>query len=185
MCDALRRRFIELKKKRSRRSSPTVGNLIMVAVLHCVVFLHGLSALYAGVLRQISGQHQLGGGLDLAELESISAAHLDQLGSFRGDFLEDINNEIVENVHGLLANTQILVNLLQDTVGVCIVGLVLLLLAKTLLHGEFATAGFHAKLATGGKGLNTVAHLAGRGIILLQTNLRDRKYFVVDQIGVE
>ena len=33
-----------------------------------------------------------------------------------GDLLEDVNDEIVKNVHGLLGYSEVLVDLLQDTI---------------------------------------------------------------------
>jgi len=67
---------------------------------------------------QLSGEDELDSGLDLAGREGSSLVESDELGSFSGDSVEGVMDEGVHDVHGLLGDTDVGVNLLEDLVDV-------------------------------------------------------------------
>jgi len=71
-----------------------------------------------GVSGQLSGEDELDSGLDLAGREGSSLVESDELGSFSGDSVEGVMDEGVHDVHGLLGDTDVGVNLLEDLVDV-------------------------------------------------------------------
>jgi len=63
---------------------------------------------------EFTGKEELNGSLDLSGAEGSSLVESNELGRFEGDSLEGIVNEGVHDVHGLLGDTNIRVDLLQD-----------------------------------------------------------------------
>lgn len=106
------------------------------------------------MLGQLSGQDQTGGGLDLARGDGGALVDGSQLGGLRGEALEDVLDERVQDGHGLVGDTGVGVDLLQDTVNVGGVGLLADLAALLLVAG---LAGRLAGLLGGFRGL-------GRGL---------------------
>jgi hypothetical protein len=81
-------------------------------------FSDSLSSFGNSVLGEFSWQKKLNSGLDLSGRKGSLSVVSDKLGSFEGDLVEDIVDERVEDVHGLLGNTGIGVDLLEDLVDV-------------------------------------------------------------------
>jgi len=73
-----------------------------------------LGAFRDGVSGEFTGKEELNGSLDLSGAEGSSLVESNELGRFEGDSLEGIVNEGVHDVHGLLGDTNIRVDLLQD-----------------------------------------------------------------------
>ena len=67
---------------------------------------------------ELSGEDESDGGLDLTAGESLSLVVSDESGGFTGDSLEDIVDEGVHDAHGLLGDTGLGVDLLEDSVDV-------------------------------------------------------------------
>ena len=67
---------------------------------------------------QFSGKDELDSRLDLAGRKSSSLVESDELGSFSGDSVEGVVNEGVHDVHGLLGDTNVGVDLLENFVDV-------------------------------------------------------------------
>jgi hypothetical protein len=61
---------------------------------------------------------ELDGGLNSPRGESYSLVESDEFGSFGGDSVEGVVDEGVEDVHGLLGDTDIGVYLLEDLVDI-------------------------------------------------------------------
>ena len=78
----------------------------------------GLGSFGNGVSGQLSGEDELDGGLDLAGGEGSSLVESDELGSLGGDSVEGVVDEGVHDVHGLLGDTDVGVDLLEDLVDV-------------------------------------------------------------------
>jgi hypothetical protein len=78
----------------------------------------GLGSFDDGVLGQFSGEEELDSGLDFTGGEGVLLVVSDQLGGFEGDSLEDIVDEGVHDGHGLLGDTSVVVDLLEDLVDV-------------------------------------------------------------------
>ncbi len=103
------------------------------------------------MLGQLSGEEEADGGLDLARGDSGPLVVARETAGLGGNSLEDIDNEGVHDVHALLGDTSVGVNLLQDTVDVGGVGGVvslLLLLRLPLSGGDF----LHLLVLLGGGG---------------------------------
>jgi hypothetical protein len=71
-----------------------------------------------GVLGKFTREDKTNSGLDLARRDGRTLVVSSQLGSFGSNTLKDIVNERVQNGHGLVRDTSIGVNLLQDLVNV-------------------------------------------------------------------
>ena len=71
-----------------------------------------------GVSGKFSGEDELDSGLDFPGRKSSSLVESDQLGSFSGDSVESVVDEGVHDVHGLLGDADVGVNLLQHLVDV-------------------------------------------------------------------
>jgi len=75
------------------------------------------------VLGKFTGKDETDRGLDLAGRDRALLVVRGELGSFRGDALEDIIHKRVEDGHGTVGNTSVGVDLLEDLVNVGAVGL--------------------------------------------------------------
>jgi len=82
------------------------------------VFGDSLGSFRDSVSSQLSREDELDSRLDLSGRESSSLVESNELGSFSGDSVEGIVDEGVHNVHGLLGDTNVRVNLLEDLVDV-------------------------------------------------------------------
>ena len=78
----------------------------------------GLGAFRDGVLGELTGEEEADGGLDLSAGESVLLVVADKAGGLAGDLLEDVVDEGVHDAHGLLGDTGLGVDLLEDTVDV-------------------------------------------------------------------
>ena len=78
----------------------------------------GLGAFSDGVTGEFSGEEESDGGLDLTGRESVSLGVSDESGGFSGNSFEDIVDEGVHDAHGLLGDTSLGVDLLEDSVDV-------------------------------------------------------------------
>jgi hypothetical protein len=74
------------------------------------------------VLGKFTGQDQPDGSLDFSARDGRSVVVDGQLGSLGSDPLEDIGNERVQDGHGLVGDTSVGVDLLEDLVDVRGVG---------------------------------------------------------------
>ncbi len=70
------------------------------------------------MLGQFSGQQEFNGGLDFTRRKGSLLVISDELAGFQSGLLENIVDEGVHNIHGLLGDTGIRVNLLEDLVDV-------------------------------------------------------------------
>lgn len=118
------------------------------------------------MLGQLTGQDETDRGLDLARGDGGLLVVGSKLGSLRGDALEDIVDEGVEDRHGAVGDTSVRVDLLQDLVNVGGVGLLarlgaLLLVARSggLLAGILLLGG----LGGSGRGLGGRLLVGGLG----------------------
>ena len=78
----------------------------------------GLGSFRDGVSGKFSGEDELDGRLDFSGRESSSLVESDELGSFSGNSVKSIMDEGVHDVHGLLGDTNVRVDLLEDLVDV-------------------------------------------------------------------
>ena len=78
----------------------------------------GLGSFGDGVSGKLSGEDELDGGLDLPGGESSPLVEPDELGSFGGDAIEGVVDEGVHDVHGLLGDADVRVDLLEHLVDV-------------------------------------------------------------------
>ena len=70
------------------------------------------------MLGEFTGKEELNGSLDFTRGQGSSLVISDELGGFQSDSFEDIVDERVHDVHGLLGDTGIGVDLLQDFVDI-------------------------------------------------------------------
>jgi len=82
------------------------------------VFGDSLGSLGNSVSCQLSGENKLNGWLNFPRWEGSSLVESNKFGSFGGDSVEGIVDEGVHDVHGLLGNTNVRVNLFKDLVDV-------------------------------------------------------------------
>ena len=82
------------------------------------VFSDGLGSFWDGVSGEFSGEDELDSWLDLARWKSSSLVESDELWSFSGDSVESVVDERVHDVHGLLWDSDVGVDLLEDLVDV-------------------------------------------------------------------
>ena len=78
----------------------------------------GLGSLRNSVPGELSGEDELDGRLDLPRAESSPLVEPDELGSLSGNPVEGVMDEGVHDVHGLLGDTNVGVDLLQHLVDV-------------------------------------------------------------------
>ena len=76
------------------------------------------------MLGELTGKDQSDGGLDLSGTENSLAVVTNKASSFRSDLLEGVVDHRVQNRDGSLADSNLWVNLLEDSHNVCGVGLV-------------------------------------------------------------
>ena len=67
---------------------------------------------------EFSGEDELDSRLDFSGGESSSLVESDELGAFGGDSVEGVVDEGVHDVHGLLGDTDVGVDLLEDLVDI-------------------------------------------------------------------
>ena len=79
---------------------------------------HGLGALGHGVLGKLTGEEQADGRLDLAGREGALLVVAGQAGGLKGEALEDVVDERVQDGHSALGDAGVGVNLLQHLVDV-------------------------------------------------------------------
>ena len=82
------------------------------------VFGDSLGSFRNGVPGKFSGEDELDGRLDLSGGESSPLVEPNEFGSFGGDPVEGVVDEGVHDVHGLLGDTNVGVDLLEDLVDV-------------------------------------------------------------------
>ena len=70
------------------------------------------------MLGELTGEEEADSGLDLSGGEGVLLVVADKAGRFGGDLLEDVVDEGVHDGHGLLGDTSLGVDLLEDTVDV-------------------------------------------------------------------
>ena len=75
----------------------------------------GLGALRDGVLSELTGENQSDGSLDLARAEHSLSVVSDQATSLRSDLLEGVVDQRVQDRDGSLADSDLGVNLLEDS----------------------------------------------------------------------
>ena len=78
----------------------------------------GLGTLRDGVLGELSGEDESDRGLDLSGRDGGSVVVRGELGGFGSDSLENVRDERVEDSHGLVGDTSVGVDLLEDLVDV-------------------------------------------------------------------
>ena len=78
----------------------------------------GLGALRDGVPGEFTGEDELDSGLDLSGRESPPLVEANELGSLGANAVEGVMDERVHDVHGLLADSDVGVHLLEDLVDV-------------------------------------------------------------------
>ena len=97
------------------------------------------------MLGELSGEDEADSGLDFPGGESVLLVVADKAGALGGDLLEDVVDEGVHDVHGLLGDAGFGVDLLEDAVDVDGEGLSTLLVVDSLLGGSLgggSTSGF-------------------------------------------
>ena len=90
---------------KSRRCRPRSGRAVLG---------DGLGALRDGVLGELSGEEEADGSLDLSGGEGVLLVVSNELGGLEGDLLEDVVDEGVHDLHGLLGDASLGVDLLED-----------------------------------------------------------------------
>ena len=78
----------------------------------------GLSTFRDSVLGEFTGQEELDGSLNFTRGQGSSLVISDELRGFQSDSFEDIVDEGVHDVHGLLGDTGIGMDLLQNLVDI-------------------------------------------------------------------
>ena len=86
----------------------------MSRYLFSVELSDSLATFGNGVLSEIAWEDKPDSGLDFAGSEGVPVVHVDKAGAFAGDPLEDVGNEGVHDEHGLVGDTDIWVDLLED-----------------------------------------------------------------------
>lgn len=122
----------------------------------------GLGTFRDGVLGKLSGKDQSAGGLDLSRRDGGSVVVDGQLGCFSGDSLENVGDERVQDGHGLVGDTSVGVDLLEDLVDVGRVGLDPSLGSLLLVTGLLGGGGLLGR-SLGGSGSLGGRSLGGGG----------------------
>ena len=78
----------------------------------------GLGALSDGVLGEFTWQEEADSSLDLPGGEGVLLVVSNELGGLEGDLLEDVVDEGVHDLHGLLGDASLRVDLLEHSVDV-------------------------------------------------------------------
>ena len=123
------------------------------------VFSDSLGSLRNSVSGQLSGEDEFDSRLNFPRGESSSLVESDEFGSLSGDSVESVMNERVQDIHGLLGDADVGVDLLEHLVDVD---------AEALLPGALALL-----LATGDGGLGSLGGLLGGCGLGHLNNLRD------------
>lgn len=110
---------VALKKAPSQTLPPSIPVLHLFRRL---VLGHSLGSFRDGVLGEFSGKDKADGGLDLAGGDGGAFVVAGELGGFTGNPLEDVVDERVHDGHGLVGDTSVGVDLLEDLVDVGRVG---------------------------------------------------------------
>ena len=99
---------------------------------------HRLRALRHGVLGELTRQDKADGRLHLLAGERVALRHAAELAGLRGDLVEGVRDNRVNDVHGLLRHARLRVHLLEHLEDVRVERLLALaghlLLARGLLH---------------------------------------------------
>ena len=82
---------------------------------------HGLGALGHGVLGEFAGEDEADGGLHIAAGHGGAFVDAAELGCLRGDLLERIGDEIIDDRDTLLGDARLRVHLLHDLEDVAVV----------------------------------------------------------------
>ena len=83
---------------------------------------HGLSALGHGMLGKLARKHQTDGRLHIAAGHGGVAVDAAQLRGLRGDLLERVGDEVVDDRDALLGDARLRVHLLHDLENVAVEG---------------------------------------------------------------
>jgi len=102
------------------------------------------------VLSELTGEEETDSGLDLSGGESVLLVVADEAGSFSGGLLEDVVDERVHDAHGLLGDTSLGVDLLEDSVDVDREGLGTAALGGGGLLGDSLGGGSLCGFSSGG-----------------------------------
>merc|ERR1711990_626809 len=78
----------------------------------------GLGAFGDGVLGELTGEEEADSSLHLSAGESVLLVVADEAGGLTGNLLEDVVDERVHDGHGLLGDTELGVDLLENSVDV-------------------------------------------------------------------
>jgi hypothetical protein len=115
-----------------------------------VVLVEGSGSFSDGVVSEVTWEDELDGSLDVSGGEGGLLLVSGELGGLDSDSLEDVVNEGVHDSHSLLGDTDVSVDVLENSVDVDRVGVELLLvvsllgdlgLASRLLLGNFLRGG--------------------------------------------
>ena len=82
------------------------------------VFGDGFGSFWDGMSGEFSGEDELDGRLNLSGRKCSSLVESDELWSFSGDSVESVVDEGVHDVHGLLWDSDVWVDLLEDLVDI-------------------------------------------------------------------
>ena len=75
---------------------------------------HGLGSLRDGVLRELTGQDQADRGLHVTAADGATLVDAAKLRGLKGDLLEGVRHEVVDDGHTLLRDARLGVHLLED-----------------------------------------------------------------------
>lgn len=135
------------RKKKGKRRKRHVRS---VDLFGAGVFGDSLGTLRDGVLGKFTGKNETDSSLNFTRRDGRTLVVSSKLGSFGGNAFKDVIDEGVQDRHGLVGDTSVGVDLLQDTVNVGGVGflasdlslLVTLDLLLGGLGGSLAGSGF-------------------------------------------
>ena len=102
---------------------------------------NSLATLRNGVFGKITWKDEADSCLDFARAEGVPVVHVDEASTFAGDPLEDISDKGVHDKHGLVGDTDIWVDLLENLEDVGGESLAPLLMPLLLLLGGSGTLG--------------------------------------------
>ena len=75
---------------------------------------NSLATLRHGVLGEVAWKDETDGGLDFAGSESVPIVHVNEAGALASDPLENVSDERVHDEHGLVRDTNVRMDLLED-----------------------------------------------------------------------
>ena len=79
---------------------------------------HGSGSLSDSVFGEVSREDELDGSLDIVGADGVLSLASVELGSFEGDSFEEVDDETVHDAHGLLGDSNVAVDVLEDSVDV-------------------------------------------------------------------